>query len=159
MTRKASAGIIFYEENSVVTGPNYSKTSSGEQPPQHNLTATRGCVSSSDPYSLPALTFGRLERTPWRRYNRTKKDLHAAQIVRDLRVLYSMQPDVLAADRDLFRDSLEDHLTDNIHTIQQWVLSHRQIIHHSQREARRQSIHHRQLLPTYFHPLKSGRRK
>jgi hypothetical protein len=63
--------------------------------------------------------------------NCTKKDLHAAQVVRDLRALYNMQPDVLAADRDLFRDSLEDHLTDNIHTIQQWVLSHRQIIHQS----------------------------
>jgi hypothetical protein len=70
-----------------------------------------------------------------------------------------MQPDVLAADQDLFRDSLEDHLTDNIHTIQQWVRSHRRIIHHSRREARRRSIHNRQPLPTYFPPLKSGRRK
>ncbi len=70
-----------------------------------------------------------------------------------------MQPDVLAADRDLFRDSVEDHLTDDIYTIRQWVLSHRQIIHRSRREARHRSTQTIKLLPKYFHPLKSGKRK
>ncbi len=91
--------------------------------------------------------------------SQTKKSLHAAQVERDLRALYLMQPDVLAADRDLFRDSVEDHLTDDIYTIRQWVLSHRQIIHRSRREARHRSTQTIKLLPKYFHPLKSGKRK
>jgi hypothetical protein len=58
----------------------------------------------------------------------TKKSLHAAQVERDLHALY-----ILVADRDLFRDSVEDHLTDDIYTIRQWVLLHSQIIHRSPR--------------------------
>jgi hypothetical protein len=70
-----------------------------------------------------------------------------------------MQPDVLAADRDLFRDSVEDHLANDIFTIRQWVLSHRQIIHCSRREAKHCSTHNIKLLPKYFHPLKAGKQK
>jgi hypothetical protein len=47
----------------------------------------------------------------------TKKGLQAAQIKRDLRALYLLQPEVLAVDHDLFRDSVDDHLTDAIYTI------------------------------------------
>jgi hypothetical protein len=88
--------------------------------------------------------------------DQAKKSLRAAQVKRDLRELYSMQPNVLAADHNLFRDSVEDNLTDDIFTIRQWVLPHRQIIHRSRREARHRSTHNLKLLPKYFHPLKSG---
>ena len=55
---------------------------------------------------------------------KTKKSLHAAQVKGDLRALYAVQDEVLAADRDLFRDTVEEHLTCKIYAICQWVLSH-----------------------------------
>jgi hypothetical protein len=91
--------------------------------------------------------------------DQAKKSLRAAQVERDLRALYSMQPDVLADDRDMFRDSVEEGLTDNIFTIRNWVLSHHQVIHRSRHEARHPSTHNLKFLPKYFHPLKSSKRK
>ena len=90
---------------------------------------------------------------------KTKKGLRTAQVDRDLRALYLLQPEVLAADRDLFRDSVDEHLTDAIYTIRQWVRSYSPIIYRSRREARHRSISNLKLLPKYFHPLKSGKRK
>jgi hypothetical protein len=49
--------------------------------------------------------------------DKTKKGLRAAQVERYLRALYLLQPEVLAADRDLFHDTVDDHLTDAIYTI------------------------------------------
>jgi hypothetical protein len=71
--------------------------------------------------------------------DKTKKGLQAAQVERDLGALY-LQSEVLAADRDLFRDTVDDHLTDAIYTIRQWVRSYRPIIYRSHREARHRSI-------------------
>jgi hypothetical protein len=68
-----------------------------------------------------------------------KKSLHAAQVKRNLRALYAVRDEVLAADRDLFRDTVEIHLTDEIYTIRQWVLSHQSTIQQSRRESRRRS--------------------
>jgi hypothetical protein len=49
--------------------------------------------------------------------DKTKTGPQAAQVKHDLRALYLLQPEVLAADRDLFHDSVDDHLTDAIYTI------------------------------------------
>jgi hypothetical protein len=91
--------------------------------------------------------------------DKTKKGLQAAQVEWDLRALYLLQSEVIAVDRDFFRDTVDDHLTDAIYTIQQWVRSYRPIIYRSRREARHRSISTLKLLPKYFHPLKSGKRR
>jgi hypothetical protein len=65
---------------------------------------------------------------------KTKKSLHAAQAERNLRALYAVRDEVIAAKRDLFRDTVEEHLTDEIYTIGQWVLSHKSTIQQSRRE-------------------------
>jgi hypothetical protein len=91
--------------------------------------------------------------------DKTKKSLHAAQVERDLRALYAVRAEVLAADHDLFRDTVEEHLTDEIYTIRQWVRSHKTTIQQSRRESRRRSTINIKLLPAYFHPLKKGKRK
>jgi hypothetical protein len=92
--------------------------------------------------------------------DKTKKGLRAAQVEQDLRALYLLQPEVLAADSNLFReDSVADHLTDAIYTIRQWVRSYRPIIYRSRRETRHRSISKLKPLPKYFHPLKFGKRK
>ena len=91
--------------------------------------------------------------------DKTKKSLHAAQVERDLRALYAMRDEVLAADRDLFRDTVDVHLTDEIYTIRQWVRSHKATIQQSRRESRRRSTSNIRLLPTYFHPLQKRKRK
>jgi hypothetical protein len=70
-----------------------------------------------------------------------------------------VQDEVLAANRDLFRDTVEKHLTDEIYTIGEWVLSHKSTIQQSRRESRRSSTTKMKLLPTYFHPLKKGKGK
>jgi hypothetical protein len=90
---------------------------------------------------------------------KTKKSLHAAQVKGDLRALYAVQDEVLAADRDLFRDTVEEHLTDEIYAICQWVLSHKSTIQQSRQESKRRSTMKIKLLPSYFHPLKKGKRK
>jgi hypothetical protein len=90
---------------------------------------------------------------------KTKKSLHAAQAERNLRALYAVRDEVIAAKRDLFRDTVEEHLTDEIYTIGQWVLSHKSTIQQSRREWRRRSTTKIKLLPSYFHPLKKGKRK
>jgi hypothetical protein len=48
--------------------------------------------------------------------DKTKKSLHdAAQVKQDLRALYAMQDKVLlATNHNLFRDLVEDHLTDEM---------------------------------------------
>ncbi len=89
----------------------------------------------------------------------TKTSLQAVQVERDLRALYAVQDGGIAADRDLFRDTVEEHLTDEIYTIRQWVLSHKSTIQQSRRESRRRSTTKIKLLPSYFHPLKKGKRK
>jgi hypothetical protein len=91
--------------------------------------------------------------------DKTKKGLRAAQVERDLRALYLLQSEVLAADRDHFRNTADDHLTDAIYTIRQWVRSYRPIIYRSRRETRHRSISKLKPLPKYFHPLKFGKRK
>jgi hypothetical protein len=62
---------------------------------------------------------------------KTKKSLNAAQVERNLRALYAVRDEVLAADWDLFRDTIEEHLTNEIYTIRQWVLSHKSTIQQS----------------------------
>ena len=52
-----------------------------------------------------------------------RKGLQIAQVERDLRALYLLQPEVLAEDHNLFRNSVDEYLTDAIYTIQQWVRS------------------------------------
>jgi hypothetical protein len=88
---------------------------------------------------------------------KTKKSLHAAQVGRNLHALYAVRDEVLAADRDLFRDTVEEHLTDEIYTIRQWVLSHKSTIQQSRRESQRCSTTKIKLLPSYFPPLKKGK--
>jgi hypothetical protein len=70
-----------------------------------------------------------------------------------------VRDEVIAADRDLFRDTIKEHLTDEIYTIHQWVLSHKSTVQQSRRESRRCSRTKIKLLPAYFHPLKKGKRK
>jgi hypothetical protein len=66
---------------------------------------------------------------------KTKKGLQVAQVERELRALYLLQSEVLAADRDLFCNTVDDHLTDAIYTIRHWVWSYRPIIYRSRGEA------------------------
>jgi hypothetical protein len=81
------------------------------------------------------------------------------KVERDLRALYVVQDEVLAAERDLFRDTVEEHLIKEIYTICQWVLSYKSTIQQSRRESRQRSTTKIKLLPSYFHPLKKGKRK
>jgi hypothetical protein len=46
-----------------------------------------------------------------------QKGLQAAQAERDLRALFLFHSEVLAADRNFFRDTVDDPLTDPIYTI------------------------------------------
>jgi hypothetical protein len=94
-----------------------------------------------------------------RKDDKTKNGLQAAQVERDLRILYLLQSEVLAADRDLFLDTVDDHLTDAIYTIRQWVQSYRPIIYPSRHEAQHRSISTLKLLPKYLHPPISGKRR
>jgi hypothetical protein len=55
-----------------------------------------------------------------------------------------------SADRDLFGDTVDDHLTDAIYTIRQWVRSYRPIIYRSRREAQHRSISTLKILPIIF---------
>jgi hypothetical protein len=71
-----------------------------------------------------------------------------------------MRDEVLAADRDLFRDTVEEHLTDEIYTIRQWVLSHKSTIFNKAAESHSAAPRQKQkLLPSCFHPLKKGKQK
>jgi hypothetical protein len=87
----------------------------------------------------------------------SKQQKLAEQVRRDLRAIYSLEDEVLASDRDLFSTPLDDFLAEPTYSIQCWLRSHKPIIYHSRREARRRCVSEVRLLPTYFHPLPSRR--
>jgi hypothetical protein len=76
---------------------------------------------------------------------------------RDLRAIYSLEDEVLASDCDLLSTPLDKFLQESTYSIQCWIRSHKPIIYHSRREARRRCVSEVRLLPTYFHPLPSRR--
>jgi hypothetical protein len=82
-----------------------------------------------------------------------KKTKRLEQLERDLQELYQYEPEVLAADRNLFDTAIDDLLTMQPGDITKWIVSRRPIILQSRREANRRNLNHVRLLPTYFHPL------
>jgi hypothetical protein len=76
------------------------------------------------------------------------------QLERDLLLIFKLESEVLASDRNTFPPPMAQLLTLPPGEITKWIASRRPIILHSRCEARRRSTTSVKLLPTYFHPLR-----
>jgi hypothetical protein len=88
------------------------------------------------------------------RHGRDSTSCHVAkckQALRELDILYSYQPSVLHRDRSIFFNNLNEHKTQPMHAIRQWINTYQPLlILKSIKEARKHSLLHVQTLTHSF---------
>jgi hypothetical protein len=83
-----------------------------------------------------------------------KRTKRLEQLERDLLLIFQLESEVLASDRNIFSPPIAQLTTLPPGGITKWIASRQPIILHSRRKVRRRITYSVKLLPTYFHPLR-----
>jgi hypothetical protein len=92
------------------------------------------------------------------RDNSKKYQASLVQSHRDIKALYLLRNKVLPHDCELFRPTLEEHLSDTLPQLKSWILHNKKLIEFSVRKAQAESKSQTKCIQTYFKP-KANRQK
>jgi hypothetical protein len=88
--------------------------------------------------------------------NATRQQSMSEQAHREIRCLYLLQPQVLIQDKNIFRASVDDHLSELVPQLCSWIVHNKKLILHSVKVAKAQAKLHTHQIQSFF-PLRGVR--
>jgi hypothetical protein len=82
--------------------------------------------------------------------NATRQQSLAEQAHREIRCLYQLKPLTLPQDQNLFRHSVDEHLTETVPQLRTWIVHNKKLILHSVRVAKAQVTLHTHRIQRFF---------